>query len=110
MVNINTQINSNKVTVNQSETPTKIENKTLKIVFNENQYEINNIRWEYDENNTPVDIVIYADEETLESISKFANIGWNIRKCDPVIDTINDAISSSHCGLFARLKEFIVIE
>lgn len=84
----------------------------MKIVFPtlDKMFEVVAVYNDNDEVGVPVDIVIYADEKTLESISELASVGCNIRECEYGLDDPHIAMLATHCGLFARLEEFVVAE
>ena len=85
----------------------------MKIKFNDGrEYEVFSVIYHMDENNEPIDIVIYSTEEILEQIAEYASIGVNIQECDweramqsgmwmHYADHVCDA-------LYARLKPFTV--
>ena len=76
----------------------------MKIIFeNGYTYDINAIEFEIDEEERPVDIIIAADEQTLEDLSIMAMIGSNIREMEPGDKFFGKA---SHIGLYARLYPF----
>ena len=75
----------------------------MKIKFNDGmEYEVFSVAYQLDENNIPVDIVIYGTKEVLEQIAEYASIGVNIQEYDYVSDMPN--------ALYARLQPFTVIE
>ena len=83
----------------------------VKIVFNEDQYEINKIQWECNENNTPVDIVIYANFDTIEDLArKHCLIGYNSEFVDEMEALQKQIPVNSWVALFGRLDPFTVIE
>lgn len=78
----------------------------MKIIFeNGYTYDINAIEFEMD-NGNPIDIIIAADEQTLEDLSIMAMIGSNIREMEPCDKFFGKA---SHIGLYARLYPFKVV-
>ena len=79
----------------------------MKIIFeNGYTYNINAIEFEMDEEERPVDIIIAADEQTLENLSIMTMIGSNIREMEPWDKFFGKA---SHIGLYARLYPFKVV-
>ena len=79
----------------------------MKIIFeNGYTYDINAIEFEMDEEERPVDIIIAADEQTLDNLSIMAMIGSNIREMEPYDKFFGKA---SHIGLYARLYSFKII-
>lgn len=75
----------------------------MKIRFNDGmEYEVFSVAYQLDENDVPIDIVIYGTKEALEQIAEYASIGVNIQECDLVSDMPN--------ALYARLQPFTVIE
>ena len=78
----------------------------MKIIFkNGYTYNINAIEFEM-YNGNPIDIIIAADEQTLENLSMMAMIGCNIREMGPWDKSFGKA---SHIGLYARLYPFKVL-
>lgn len=78
--------------------------KIMKIVFeNGYNYSINAIEFERDEEGAPIDIIIAADEETLNNLILMSMIGCNIREMN-VADKFYGR--ASHIGLYARLCPF----
>lgn len=78
----------------------------MKIVFeNGYNYTINAIEFEKDEEGNPVDIIIAADEQTLNDLILMSMIGCNIREMS-VADKFYGR--ASHIGLYARLFPFDV--
>lgn len=78
----------------------------MKIIFqNGYAYNINAIEFEKDEEGNPIDIIIAADEQTLENLTTMAMIGCNIREMN-----VEDKFygRASHIGLYARLCPFEV--
>lgn len=62
----------------------------------------------------PIDIVIGADEKTLEGIAEYCQIGWNIKEVDsfdpvPLAEDEKDFICS-HLALYGRLYPFHIIQ
>ena len=78
------------------------------------EFPIVSIKYSLDENGVPVDIVIAANEETLEHISEFAQIGYNVRHLivDGFLDSDAELIlaGATHEALYARLNHFNVVE
>lgn len=55
----------------------------MKIKFNDGrEYDVFSVTHQMDENDVPIDIVIYGTKENLEQIAKHASIGVNIQECD----------------------------
>lgn len=88
----------------------------MKIVFDTNAwegpkaFEIAYFHCCYDENGIPIDIAIGADENTLEAISEFCTIGWNIREtqdCDELPYTATPELCT-HEALYGRLRPFAI--
>ena len=78
----------------------------MKIIFeNGYTYDINAIEFEMD-NGNPINIIIAADEQTLENLSIMAMLGCNIREMEPWDKFFGKA---SHIGLYARLYSFKVV-
>lgn len=78
----------------------------MKIIFeNGYTYNINAIEFEM-YNGNPIDIIIAANEQTLEDLSIMAMIGSNIREMEPCDKFFGKA---SHIGLYARLYPFKVV-
>ena len=78
----------------------------MKIIFeNGYTYNINAIEFEM-YNGNPIDIIIAADEQTLENLSIMVMMGYNIREMEPWDKFFGKA---SHIGLYARLYPFKVI-
>ena len=76
----------------------------MKIVFNNGyNYDINAIEFEKDEKGNPIDIIIAANEQTLENLYTMAMIGCNIRKMEPWDKFFGKA---PYIGLYARLCPF----
>ena len=91
----------------------------MKIVFDTNtwgeepkSFEIRYFSCGYDEYIQPIDIVIGADKKTLESISKFSRLGWNI--CENDVNSYLPFVCSykmcTHSALYARLAPFKIIK
>ena len=86
----------------------------MKIKFNDGrEYEVFSVISHMDENNEPIDIVIYSTEEILEQIAEYASIGVNIQEC-----SWNDVFQSGvwkhysdhvYEALYARLEPFTII-
>lgn len=75
----------------------------MKIKFNDGrEYDVFSVTHQMDENDVPIDIVIYGTKEVLEQIAEYASIGVNIQECDWVSDMPN--------ALYARLQPFTIIE
>ena len=52
----------------------------MKIKFNDGrEYDVFSVTHQMDENDVPIDIVIYGTKENLEQIAKYASIGVNIQ-------------------------------
>ena len=87
----------------------------MKIKFNDGrEYDVFSVTHQMDENDVPIDIVIYGTKKVLEQIAEYASIGVNIQECDweramqsgmwmHYADHVCDA-------LYARLQPFTVIE
>ena len=78
----------------------------MKIIFeNGYTYDINAIEFEMDGEERPVDIIIAADEQTLNDLILMSMIGYNIREMN-----VEDKFygRASHIGLYARLFPFDV--
>ena len=87
----------------------------MKIKFNDGrEYEVFSVTYQLDENNIPVDIVIYGTKEALEQIAEYASIGVNIQECDWVSAMQSGMwmyYADHVCNaLYARLQPFTVIE
>ena len=51
----------------------------MKIKFNDGrEYDVFSVTHQMDENDVPIDIVIYSTKEVLEQIAEYASIGVNI--------------------------------
>ena len=77
----------------------------MKIIFeNGYTYDINAIEFEM-YNGNPIDIIIAADEQTLNDLILMSMIGCNIREMN-----VEDKFygRASHIGLYARLFPFDV--
>ena len=74
------------------------------------EFPIVSIRYDIDETGVPVDIVIRANEETLEHIAEFSNIGWNMKELDDYERKYTWAKEATHEALYARLNHFNVLE
>ena len=86
----------------------------MKIKFNDGrEYEVFSVISHMDENNEPIDIVIYSTEEILEQIAEYASIGVNIQECnwDDVFQSGVWKHYSDHVyeALYARLEPFTII-
>ena len=78
----------------------------MKIIFENGYiYNINAIKFEM-YNGNPIDIIIAANEQTLENLSIMAMMGCNIREMEPWDKFFGKA---SHIGLYAHLYPFKVI-
>lgn len=87
----------------------------MKIKFNDGrEYNVFSVTHQMDENDVPIDIVIYGTKEVLEQIAEYAFIGVNIQECD-----WDMAMQSGmwmhyadhvHNALYARLQPFTVID
>lgn len=78
-----------------------------KIIFeNGYAYNINAIEFEIDDKGNPVDIIIAADEKTLNNLTIMAMMGYNIREMNPEDKFFEKA---SHIGLYAKLYPFYVV-
>ena len=87
----------------------------MKIRFNDgSEYEVFSVTHQMDENDVPIDIVIYGTKEVLEQIASYASIGVNIQECDWVSAMQSDMwmhYAGHVCNaLYARLQPFTVIE
>lgn len=76
------------------------------------EFSVTGINYSLDDNNHPIDIVIYGTEDTLKAVAEFANGDGNMQ---PIGDYFPDEIEMKNLGathevLFARLNEFEVIE
>lgn len=85
----------------------------MKIKFNDGrEYDVFSVTYQMDENDVPIDIVIYGTKENLEQIAEYASIGVNIQECDWV--SANQSGMWMHYAdrvynaLYARLKPFTV--
>lgn len=86
----------------------------MKIKFNDDrEYEVFSVTHQMDENNEPIDIVIYSTEEILEQIAEYASVGVNIQECnwDNVFQSgVWEHYSDHVCeALYARLEPFTII-
>ena len=86
----------------------------MKIKFNDGrEYEVFSVTHQMDENDVPIDIVIYGTEENLEQIAEYASIGVNIQECD--WDNVFQSGVWKHYSdhvceaLYARLEPFTII-
>ena len=94
----------------------------MKIKFNDGrEYDVFSVTHQMDENDVPIDIVIYGTKENLEQIAKYASSGVNIQECDWVsimqsglwmhyADYICNVLYDICTALYARLQPFTVIE
>ena len=85
----------------------------MKIKFNDGrEYDVFSVTYQMDENDVPIDIVIYGTKENLEQIAEYASIGVNIQECDWV--SANQSGMWMHYAdhvykaLYARLEPFTV--
>ena len=69
-------------------------------------FEIAAIEYNKDDQGNPVDIIIAADEDTLELISILCILSCNIRETCPEDKFFNKA---SHVALYGRLKPFTIV-
>lgn len=74
------------------------------------EFPIVSIKYDIDETGVPVDIVIRANEETLEHIAEFSSIGWNMKELDDYEREYTWAKGATHEALYARLNHFNVLE
>ena len=87
----------------------------MKIRFNDgSKYEVFSVTYKMDENDVPIDIVIYGTKENLEQIASHAYIGVNIQECDWV-SAMQSGMWMHYAdhvcnALYARLQPFTVIE
>ena len=87
----------------------------MKIRFNDgSEYEVFSVTHQMDENDVPIDIVIYGTKEVLEQIASYAYIGVNIQECDWV-SAMQSGMWMHYAdhvceALYARLQPFTVIE
>lgn len=87
----------------------------MKIKFNDGrEYDVFSVTYQMDENDIPIDIVIYGTKEVLEQIAEYASIGVNIQEYDWVSDMqlgmwmhYADHVFNA---LYARLQPFTIIE
>ena len=85
----------------------------MKIKFNDGmEYDVFSVTHQMDENDVPIDIVIYGTKENLEQIAEYASIGVNIQECDwdnvfqsGVWEHYSDHVCEA---LYARLEPFTV--
>lgn len=87
----------------------------MKIKFNDGrEYDVFSVTHQMDENDVPIDIVIYGTREVLEQIAEHASIGVNIQECDWVRAMQSGMwmhYADNVCeALYARLDPFTVIE
>ena len=85
----------------------------MKIKFNDGrEYEVFSVISHMDENNEPIDIVIYGTREVLEQIAEHASVGVNIQECDWVRAMQSGMwmhYADHVCeALYARLESFTV--
>ena len=86
----------------------------MEIKFNDGrEYKVFSVTHQMDENDVPIDIVIYSTEEILEQIAEYASVGVNIQECnwDNVFQSGVWKHYSDHVceALYARLKPFTII-
>ena len=86
----------------------------MKIKFNDGRaYDVFSVTHQMDENDVPIDIVIYGTKENLEQIAEYASIGVNIQECswDDVLQSGVWKYYSDHVceALYARLEPFTII-
>ena len=86
----------------------------MKIKFNDGrEYDVFSVTHQMDENDVPIDIVIYGTEENLEQIAECASVGVNIQECnwDNVFQSgVWEHYSDHVCeALYARLEPFTII-
>lgn len=85
----------------------------MKIKFNDGrEYDVFSVTHQMDENDVPIDIVIYGTREVLEQIAEHSSIGVNIQECDWV-STLQLGLWKYYAGplcgaLYARLEPFTV--
>ena len=87
----------------------------MKIKFNDGrEYKVFSVAYQLDENDVPIDIVIYGTKEVLEQIAEYASIGVNIQECDWDSAMQSDMwmyyADHVHNALYARLQPFTIIE
>lgn len=85
----------------------------MKIKFNNGrEYDVFSVTHQMDENDVPIDIVIYGTKENLEQIAEHASIGVNIQECDWVraVSSGMEMHYADHVcdALYARLEPFTV--
>lgn len=85
----------------------------MKIKFNDGrEYDVFSVTHQMDENDVPIDIVIYGTKENLEQIAEYASIGVNIQECDWVSANQSDMwmhyADHVYNALYARLEPFTV--
>ena len=72
----------------------------MKIKFNDGmEYEVFYVTYQLDENDVPIDVVIYGNKEVLEQIAKYASIGVNIQE--------GDWVSIMQSGLWMHYADYI---
>ena len=86
----------------------------MEIKFNDGrEYKVFSVTHQMDENDVPIDIVIYSTEEILEQIAEYASVGVNIQECNwnNVLQAGVWEHDSEHVceALYARLKPFTII-
>lgn len=85
----------------------------MKIKFNDGrEYDVFSVTYRLDENDVPIDIVVYGTKESLEQIAEYASIGVNIQECD-WISVMQSSMwkhyaDNVHEALYARLEPFTV--
>ena len=85
----------------------------MKIKFNDGrEYDVFSVTHQMDENDVPIDIVIYGTKEVLEQIAEHASIGVNIQECNWV-NAVQSGMWMHYAdpvyeALYARLEPFTV--
>ena len=85
----------------------------MKIKFNDGrEYDVFSVTHQMDENDVPIDIVIYGTKEILEQIAEYASVGVNIQECDWV-SAMQSGMWMHYAdhvceALYARLEPFTV--
>lgn len=79
------------------------------------EFPIMGITYQIDEDNVPVDIAIYGDEDTLDSICEYARIGCCMQPLEDYPGALEYHKQMCYKGaqyecLIARLPEFKVLE
>lgn len=85
----------------------------MKIKFNDGrEYDVFSVTHQMDENDVPIDIVIYGTKEVLEQIAEYASIGVNIQECDWAdtleVGVYKHYVDNVHRALYARLQSFCI--